>query len=115
MGMTEPLSYGEVIRKMEPASGEPKPRDVIQPYLQSKEFGPKMAALGYFWEGKKADIGAVQHLENDATPLPKCDAEDECSWKCDVPKAPGSKEMEPKDLKTVGEFVKFCLLQTMEH
>lgn len=115
MGMTEPLSYGEVIRKMEPAAGEPKPRDVIQPYLTSKEFGPKMAALGFFWEGKKADIGAVQHLESDATPLPKCDAEDECSWKCDVPKAPGSKEMEPKELKTVGEFVKFCLLQTMEH
>lgn len=115
MGMTEPLSYGEVIRKMEPAAGEPKPRDVIQPYLMSKEFGPKMAALGFFWEGKKADVGAVQHLESDATPLPKCDAEDECSWKCDVPKAPGSKEMEPKELKTVGEFVKFCLLQTMEH
>lgn len=115
MGMTEPLSYGEVIRKMEPAAGEPKPRDVIQPYLASRDFGAKMTALGFFWEGKKADVGAVQHLENDNTPLPKCDAEDDCSWKCDVPKAPGSKEMEPKELKTVGEFVKFCLLQTMEH
>lgn len=114
MGMTEPLSYGEVIRKMEPGAGEPKPRDVIQPYLQSRDLGPKLTALGYFWEGKKADHGAVQGFENDATPLPKCEKEDECSWSCDVPKAPGSKEMEPKELKTVGDFVKFCLIPSME-
>ncbi len=117
MGMTEPLSYGENIRKMDEHQqpGEPKSRDVIVPYLNAKEFGPKMTAFGYFWEGKKTDIGLVQHFENDPTPLPKCDAEDDCSWKCDVPKSPGSKDMEPKELKTVGEFVKFCLLQTMEH
>lgn len=115
MGMTEPLSYGELIRKMEPAPGEPKPRDVIQPYLNSKDLGAKLTALGFFWEGKKADHGAVQSHADDATLLPKCEKEDECSWQCDVPKAPGSKEMEPKELKTVGEFVKFCLLQTMEH
>ncbi len=115
MGMTEPLSYGELIRKMEPAPGEPKPRDVIQPYLNSKDLGAKLTALGFFWEGKKADQGAVAGHADDPAPLPKCEKDDECSWQCDVPKAPGSKETEPKELKTVGEFVKFCLLQTMEH
>lgn len=115
MGMTEPLSYGELIRKMEPAAGEPKPLDVVKPYLGSRELGAKLTALGFFWEGKKADQGMVSGMQEDPTPLPKCEKEDECSWQCDVPKAPGSKEMEPKELKTVGEFVKFCLLQTMEH
>jgi len=115
MGMTEPLSYGDVIRKMEPGAGEPKPRDVIQPYLASRDLGPKLTALGFFWEGKKADQPAVAPHADDSTPLPKCEKEDECSWSCDVPKAPGSKEMEPKELKTVGEFVKFCLLPSMEH
>jgi hypothetical protein len=67
------------------------------------------------WEGKKADQGQVSGMSDDPTPLPKCEKEDECSWQCDVPKAPGSKETEPKELKTVGEFVKFCLLPTMEH
>src|SRR5690606_25702021 len=114
MGMTEPLSYGGVIAKMEAPAGEPKPRDVINPYLNSKDFGPKMTALGFFWEGKKADIPAVKAHESDKTELPKCEKEDECSWECDVPKAPGSKEMEPKELKTVGEFVKFCLIPSME-
>lgn len=118
MGMTEPLSYGGVIAKMEAPPGEPKPRDVINPYLSSKDFGPKMTALGFFWEGKKADIPAVAPHENDNTPLPKCEKEDECSWQCDVPKAlPGggaSKETEPRELKTVGEFVKLCLIPSME-
>lgn len=114
MGMTEPLSYGGVIAKMEAPAGEPKPRDVIHPYLSSKDFGPKMTALGFFWEGKKADIPAVKPLENDKTELPKCEKEEECSWQCDVPKAPGSKELEPKELKTVGEFVHFCLIPSME-
>lgn len=116
MGMTEPLSYGDLIHKMEPPSSDPKPRDVIQPYLSSKEFGPKMTALGFFWEGKKADQSLVAPFENDKTELPKCEKDEECSWQCDVPKA-GSKdpkETEPKELHTVGEFVKFCLLPTME-
>lgn len=115
MGMTEGLSYGAKIRAMEPGAGEPKPRDLIAPYLGPKaEFGAKMTALGFFWEGKKADQGAVRHLEADPTALPKCEKEDDCSWSCDVPKAPGSKETEPKELKTVGEFVKFCLIPSME-
>jgi hypothetical protein len=114
MGMTEPLSYGGVISKMEAPPGEPKPRDVINPYLNSKDFGAKMTALGFFWEGRKADVPAVQSHEGDSTPLPKCEKEDECSWQCDVPKAPGSKELEPRELKTVGEFVKLCLIPSME-
>lgn len=116
MGMTEPLSYGELIRKMEPANGEPKPRDVITPYLGSKEFGAKMTALGFFWEGKKADRGVVSPYSDDKTALPKCDKEDDCSWQCDVPKAGAKdpKETEPKELTTVGEFVKFCLVPSME-
>lgn len=113
MGLTEPLSYAAVIRdKME---GEAKAKlDTIVPYLASKELGPKLVALGYFWAGKKADVHYVQPHADDATLLPKCDAADECSWQCDVPKAGNPKETEPKELKTVGELVKFCLVPGME-
>lgn len=111
MGMTEPLSYAGKIRQME---GDPKPRDILLPYLTSKEFGARMTALGYFWEGKKADRHIVTPFENDATLLPKCDKEDDCSWSCDVPKAGNPKETEPKELKTVGEYVKFCLVPSMD-
>ncbi len=117
MGMTEPLSYAGKMRAMDPASGDPKPRDVLVSYLPSRDLGAKLTALGFFWEGKKADRPVVAPFENDATPLPKCEKEDECSWSCDIPKGglgSGSKETEPKELKTVGEFVRFCLVPSME-
>jgi hypothetical protein len=114
MGMTEPLSYGGKIRTMEASQGDPKARDVIAPYLTSRDFGAKMTALGFFWEGKKADRPAVAPFENDSTALPKCDKEDDCSWACDVPKAPNSKETETKELKTVGEYVRYCLVPSMD-
>ncbi len=114
MGMTEPLSFGGKIKQLAEAPGDPKARDVLAPYLTSREFGARMTALGYFWEGKKADRPVVQPFENDVTPLPKCEKEDECSWSCDVPKASNPKETEPKELKTVGEYVKFCLVPSME-
>ena len=116
MGMTEPLSYGGDIRKIEGASGDPKARDVLVPYLSSKDLGARLTAMGFFWEGKKADKGVVQPFENDATLLPKCETADECSWSCDVPK-PGSKdpkETQPMELKTVGDFVKNCLVPSMD-
>lgn len=117
MGMTEPLSYGGRMKAMEIPPGEPKPRDILLPYLSSKDFGARMTAFGFFWEGKKEDRHFVQGYSDDKMPLPKCDKEDECSWKCDVPK-PGAKdpkETEEKELSTVGEFVKYCLVPSMDH
>ncbi len=113
MGMTEPLSYAAVIRdKME---GESKAKlDAVLPFLNSKDLGPKLVALSYFWTGKKADVHYVQAHSDDSALLPKCEKDDDCSWQCDVPKAGNPKETEPKELKTVGEFVKFCLIPNMD-
>ena len=113
MGMTEPLSYGAIIAKMEAPAGEPKPRDVVMQFINSRDFGPKMAALGYFYNGKKADISAVKPHEDDVTPVPKCEAAEECGWTYDVAKA-GSQEKEQKPVNTVGEFVKFVLIPSMD-
>lgn len=112
MGMTEPLSYAAVVRdKMD---GEPKAKlDAMLPYLGSRDLGPKLVALGYFWTGKKADVHLVQPLANDASPLPRCEQADECSWECDVPKAGAPGESEPRQLETVGDFVTLCLVPSM--
>ena len=55
----------------------------------------------------------MQPFESDTTLLPKCEKDDACEWSCDVPKA-NSKETEPKELKTVGDFVHFCLVPSMD-
>ncbi len=113
MGLSEPLTYGGRIAKMDAPSGEPKPREAILPYLNAKELGPRLTALGFFYQGKKADISVVQSKESDNTPVPKCEKEDECGWTCEVPKAPGSNETESKTIATVGDFVKFCIVPSM--
>ena len=112
MGQTEPLGYAQRIKAME---GDAKAHiDAVTPFLGSKELGPKLTAIGYFWQGKKDDRHFVQPFESDGALLPKCDAADECKWECDIPKAGNPKETEPKELKTVGDWVKFCVLPNME-
>jgi hypothetical protein len=113
MGMSEPINFGGLIQKMDAPKGEPSSKDAITPYLTSRELGPKLVALGYYYNGKKADVSAVQPFENDSTPVPKCAADDQCGWTCGVPKAPGSQETEDKEIKTVGEFVKLCVEPSM--
>lgn len=112
MGLSEPLTFGSVIQKMEAPKGEPSPRDAIVPYLGARELGPKLVALAFFYGGKKADLSVIQSYENDKTPVPKCEADDQCGWSCDIPKAgaaPGSNETESKTIGTVGDFVKYCV------
>lgn len=108
MGMDEANRYGIDIR--DKVEGDPKDKlATILPYRDSKDLGPKLVALGYFWGGKKADFQKyVAPHENDKDPLPKCDAADECKWECDVPK-PGSQETQSQEAKTVGDWVKICL------
>jgi hypothetical protein len=112
MGMTEPISYGDIISKMNAPAGAPKEKDVVNTYLTAHELGPKLSALGSFYGGKVADLGKVTPLESDSTPVPKCDKDDDCGWSCDVPK-PGSQDMDSKTIVTVGDFVKYCVVPSM--
>ncbi len=113
MGMGEPMAYADLIHKMKAAKGEPEPKQAITPYLASRETGPKLTALAFFYGGKKSDVSVVQSYENDKASVPKCDKEDQCNWLCEVPKAPGSQETVQKPITTVGEFVQFCIEPSM--
>jgi hypothetical protein len=115
MGISEPISYGALIGKMEPPPGEAKPRDLLMGYLSSSSVGAKLTALAYFYKGKKADVAIVKAHAEDPGPIPKCDAADDCGWQCDVPKAGGGpNDKESKTILTVGEFAKYCVPPSME-
>ena len=62
---------------------------------------------------RKADLAKIAPLEGDTAAVPKCDKDDECGWQCDVPKAPGSQEMETKTIATVGDFAKYCVAPSL--
>jgi hypothetical protein len=107
MALSEPITYGALIMAMD-AQGGPKPRDVLNSFLQSSDLGAKLSAAGSYYTAKKSEASAVTGLENDKTPLPKCTPDDNCGWSCDVPK-PGSQDKETKTITTVGEFVRWCI------
>jgi len=112
MGRNEPVVFGASMAGMEAVGGK-KPADVLNTYLQAKEIGPRLTAIGQYWGKKKDDAKAIMSLQDDATPVPKCDDADKCGWECQVPK-PGSKDMETKKITTVGEFVKWCVIPSLE-
>jgi hypothetical protein len=117
MGQGEPLMYGQQMARMESPPGEPKARDIVMGYLGSKEVGPKLTALGFFYEGKKADQGVVVSKEADTQLVPKCDPTDECGWQCELPKAgspPEKHETEVKAVVTVGDFARDCIAPHMD-
>jgi hypothetical protein len=101
MSLNEPITYGLLIMNMDPGSG-PKPRDVLNGFLQSPSMGAKLTAAGSYYQGKKSESGPVMAIDGDKEPLPKCDDADKCGWECYV----GKTKETPT---TVGEFVKFCV------
>jgi hypothetical protein len=109
--MTEPLSYGGLIDKMT-VKGR-TPREAVTPFLKEGSLAARLTALGFFYAtGKAADVKVLAPLEGDRFPVPKTD-DPEAKWQCEVPKADG-KETETKDIKDVGEFVRFCVQPAMK-
>ena len=113
MGLSEPITFGTMILGMESPSG-PKPREVLNSFLQSNIMGAKLTAVGSYYGAKKSEAGAVKALAEDKTPISKCEPADQCGWTCDVPKGPGSAEKETKTVATVGEFVRWCIEPSLE-
>jgi hypothetical protein len=115
LALNEALAYGGLIRDMPPVAGEPKPRDLIMGYLASGPIGARLSAVGFFYQGKKADTSVVDSRAADPTPIPKCDKDDDCGWACDIPKAGAAdkNEKESKTIANVGEFAKYCIEPSM--
>jgi hypothetical protein len=110
--LTEPMTYGAKIEKMAVKDGK-SPRDAVMAFLKNPSVAVRTTALGYFYaNGKAADLPLVEPFRADKAPVPKVD-DPEAKWQCEVPKADG-KETEPKDIKTVGEFVQFCVEPAMK-
>jgi hypothetical protein len=111
LALSEPLTYGGNIDKM-PVKG-PKPRDAVAPFLREGNVAARLTALGYFYAaGKASDVNMLSAFEGDHTLIPRTD-DPEGKWQCDIPKGDG-KESETKDVKDVGDFVRFCVLPAVK-
>lgn len=110
--MGEAITYGALF-------GELKEGNVIEALKKHLAAGPGVArtsALSYYLTlGNKTQLDDVKGLDADSTAAPSCDIEPDCKWVCEVAKegAKDPKEREQKEIKTVGEFVKFCVVPAM--
>jgi hypothetical protein len=110
--MAEAITYGAIM-------GDLKEGNVVDALKKHLSSGPAVArttALSYYLTlGNKTQMGDVKPMESDSTQAPTCDADPDCKWVCEVAKegAKDPKEREQKDIKTVGDFVKYCVEPAM--
>ncbi len=111
LAITEPLTYGGLFADLK---GPPTPAELADKFAApGNSVAARLTALSYYYSaGAPADLAKVAAFEKDSTQAPKCKADaKECEWKCTVQGAAGD---ETKEIKTVGEFVEFCVKPAME-
>jgi hypothetical protein len=110
--MGEAITYGAII-------GELKEGNVVEALKKHLTAGPSVArttALSYYLTlGNKTQLDDVKALESESLAAPTCDIDPDCKWVCEIAKegAKDPREREQKDIKTVGDFVKFCVEPAM--
>ncbi|MFT3774290.1 MAG: hypothetical protein QM820_53690 [Minicystis sp.] len=108
-GMPESITYGALLGELK----EGKPLDTLKKHFNTGSAAARTTALAYWLTyGTKADIPSLQPYEGDSTKVPTCDTDADCKWNCEVAKE-GGKDREQKDIKTVGDFVKYCVEPAM--
>jgi hypothetical protein len=110
--LPEALNYGANFKDLKEGS----PLDALGKYMSSGSPQARTSALAYYYTyGTKADLAAVQKYEGDSQQVPSCDADPECKWSCQIAKegAKDPKEREDKDIKTIGDYVKYCIEPAM--
>jgi hypothetical protein len=105
--LMEPLRYGLSLGELKEGS----PKDLAKKYLAAGTPAQRTTAAGYFFgHGTKDDLALLTPLETDKSAVPTCDTDEQCKWSCTVDKAGGKPgETESKEVKTFGDFVKFCV------
>lgn len=110
--MPEALSYGALLGELK----EGNVREEVGKFLAEGSPAARTSALSYYFSyGTAADLPVVQPLEGDRNNVPVCETDPDCKWSCEVAKegAADPKEREIKDIKTIGEFVRFCVEPAM--
>ena len=109
LNLAEFITYGAYLAEVKNGDDLEK---TLEPYMGNAEIPARLAAISYYYEaGTKDDLPKIQPFESDSTKIPtECDEDAGCDWTCLVGEE-GKKE--PKEIKTVGEFVSHCIKPKM--
>ncbi|HEY5956862.1 MAG TPA: hypothetical protein VIV60_09930 [Polyangiaceae bacterium] len=111
MSMSEPLSYGGTLNDVK---GGEAPAVLAAKFVTPDHPVPaRLTAMSwYFRFGGAADIELMKRFEDDKAKVPECaKTAKDCEWKCEVAV---SGKSEAKEITTVGEFVRFCVIPEIE-
>jgi hypothetical protein len=112
--MGEALAYGAALGDLK----EGKPLDALKKHFSSGSAAARTSALGYWYTfGTAADLPAVQPFEGESLAVPVCETDPDCKWSCEVAKEGAkdpAKDRESRDIKTVGDFVRYCVEPAMK-
>lgn len=114
MAITEPFSYGKLFKEVKGA----KPKQLAEKFSARKYPATvRLSALGYYYEaGSKNDVSTLEAFKSDGTRVPSCPpAAQQCAWDCTVPSKDPTKPAQLKTVKTVGNFVSYCLLPAIRN
>jgi hypothetical protein len=102
----ETMTYGAYLGELK----EGDVREALRPHMSRGPAQARLAAIGYYFTyGTKDDVPTLKSLEDDTLKIPKCDEGAQCGWECEVAKEGDPKARENKEIKTVGDFVKYCV------
>ena len=111
MALTEAWRYGSLLGGLK---GNQKPAELAEKFAEPGHPVPaRLSALGYYFEnGSKADLPKITRYQDDTARTPQCKpGADGCEWRCTIGEG---KSAETKDVTTVGEFVKYCVVPAVE-
>ncbi len=104
--MGEAITYGANFDGMKDGN----PRELLKKYLATGTPAMRSTAASYYMAaGTKDDLATLAPFEKDTSKAPVCEADDECKWICVVPSEKDPKTTEKKDIKTLGDYVVFCV------
>ena len=106
--LPEAITYGAYLGGLK----EGDPLEVLKPLMSTGPAQARMAAISYHYEfGNKNTVKDIAAFENDAQQAPTCEEGKGCDWTCLV--GPEGKKKTPKEVKTVGDFVQYCIKPKM--
>jgi len=112
--MGEALSYGGLLGELK----EGAPLDALKTHFTTGSAAARTSALSYwFTYGTAADLPTVQPFESQSLAVPVCNTDPDCKWSCEIAKEGAkdpAKERENKEIKTVGDFVRYCIEPAMK-